>query len=303
MTNDQNITCPSCGSQNVKKVLEVKDHLVSEEKFSIYHCEACTLSFTYPVPEEERIADYYQSENYISHTDTHKGAINKLYHFVRRYALKQKRKWVEKATGLQNGELLDIGCGTGAFMNEMKTSGWKVTGLEPDQTAREVAAKQYHLALLPSGEINHLPERTYDAITLWHVLEHVYPLHEYWQRISKLLRPDGKVFIALPNYTSFDATQYGSHWAAYDVPRHLYHFSPKAFLQLAGQYHFHCIDQIAMPFDAFYISLLSEKYQNGKTRYLHGFMNGLRSWLHAGRHPSKASAVLYVLTLKGDRLQ
>ncbi len=289
------INCPSCGSEDVKKRLEVKDYLVSGEIFTLYDCNSCSLRFTWPVPAEENIAPYYKSENYISHTDTHAGLINKLYHFVRKYALIQKRKWVEKVTGRHNGSLLDIGCGTGAFLNEMKRSGWTVTGLEPDQLARNVSKKQYQITPLSSEALYQLPANNFDAITLWHVLEHVYPLHKYLQQLTRLLADEGTLFIALPNYTSYDAIQYYKYWAAYDVPRHLYHFSPAAFLHLASQYHFKCIKQIAMPFDAFYISLLSEKYKHGKTKYITGFMKGLKSWFSARKKSSESSAVLYIL--------
>lgn len=298
----ENITCPSCGTSKTSKLLEVKDYLVSGEMFSIYHCDECTLCFTWPVPDEDQIGSYYQSEHYISHTDTQAGVINKAYHFVRKYALRQKRKWVEKATGQNHGKILDIGCGTGAFLNEMKKAGWQVTGLEPDEMARQVAGRKYQLMPLPSEAIFDLPAQSYDAITLWHVLEHVHSLHEYLQKIHELLQPEGRAFIALPNYTSADAKQYGAHWAAWDVPRHLYHFSPHAFLQLAARHRFRCLAQIAMPFDAFYISLLSEKYRSGHTRYLAGFANGLRSRTYAGKDSARASAVLYVLG-KDENLQ
>ncbi len=275
--------------------MEVKDYLVSGETFTLYDCNSCTLRFTWPVPAADKIAPYYQSENYISHTDTRSGLINKLYHLIRKYALVQKRKWVEDATERQDGELLDIGCGTGAFLNEMKNSGWTVTGLEPDQLARDFSKKEYQITPLSSEVLFRLPHNSFHAITMWHVLEHVYPLHEYLLQLTKLLSDKGVLFVAVPNYTAYDAEKYKAYWAAYDVPRHLYHFSPKAFLELITRYHFKCVKQIAMPFDAFYISLLSEKYQHGKTRYLSGFINGLRSWLQAGKAPSKSSAVLYIL--------
>src|SRR5690625_4667922 len=289
------IKCPSCDSGNTEKILKAKDFLVSGEKFTIYSCRNCTLRFTADAPGEKEISNYYASSHYISHTDTRDGLINKAYHFIRKYALKQKRKWVENATGLKNGHLLDIGSGTGAFLQEMKTSGWEVTGLEPNSGARSVAQKQYQIDTLLSDDLFRLPENDFHAITLWHVLEHVYPLHEYLKQLHLLLRDSGILFIALPNYTSYDAKKYDQYWAAYDVPRHLYHFSPEAFLHVVRQHQFRCTNQIAMPFDAFYISLLSVKYKHGKNRYARGYINGLRAGSKARNKPSNASAILYVL--------
>jgi 2-polyprenyl-3-methyl-5-hydroxy-6-metoxy-1,4-benzoquinol methylase len=222
--------CPACSSVNTTAVMQVKDYTVSGEMFTIHHCNDCTLRFTFPIPDEQHIPAYYKSESYISHTDTNAGIINKIYHLIRKFSLKQKKQWIENATGLHAGNILDIGCGTGAFLHMMKQAGWITTGLEPDEQARKIATVKYHISPLSSEELYHLPLHSFHAITLWHVLEHVHDLHTYLEQIHQLLHPQGKLFLAIPNYTSLDAEKYKNYWAAYDVPRQLYHFSPTAFI-------------------------------------------------------------------------
>lgn len=287
--------CPACGSEDTAYLLDARDYTVTGESFHIHECRECSLRFTYPVPDAGHIGRYYQSESYISHSDTQKGLVNKVYHAIRKIALKQKKNWITRATGLQKGHILDIGCGTGYFLREMKTDGWQVTGLEPDEKARALAESNSQVTALPSEALFRLPKDSFDAITLWHVLEHVHELHQYLDKIRELLRPEGKLFIAVPNYPSKDQEKFGACWAAYDVPRHLYHFSASAMTKLTEQHGFRMEAIRAMPFDAFYISLLSEKYKSGGNRYPAGFLAGLQSWLHGRRHPYRASSVLYIL--------
>lgn len=274
--------------------MEAKDYTVSQNVFSIWQCNHCLLRFTQDVPDEESIGSFYQSNDYISHSDTKKGIINRLYHSVRNITLKQKRKKVQTATGLQTGALLDIGAGTGAFANEMKNKGWKVTALEPDETARNGAKTNYNLHLqLPEELFNQQPQ-SFDAITLWHVLEHVHPLHEYLQTFYNIIKENGRLLIAVPNYTSFDANYYEPYWAAYDVPRHLYHFSPQAMKSLFSYHGFEIESMQPMLFDAFYVSLLSEKYKRGKNNFVNAFRVGLRSNLKAMGKPEQSSSIIYI---------
>lgn len=289
-------SCPVCGSTDTGVVLEAKDYTVSREIFAIRQCRACTLRFTWPVPDEQHIGRYYHSENYISHSDTTKGLINKLYHTVRKISLKQKKHWIEKSVGLTHGNILDIGCGTGAFLHVMQQSGWEVTGLEPDEGARYIAHNKYGLTTLSSGSLYDLPKNKFHAITLWHVMEHIHDLNGYINQIFQLLHDKGHLFIAVPNYTSLDAGIYQQYWAAYDVPRHLYHFSPGAMRTLIGQHGLKLKEMRAMPFDTFYISLLSEKYKTGRDHYLLGFINGLRSWTYANMQVEHSSSLLYILS-------
>src|SRR5687768_12429331 len=139
--------CPVCGSADIKKVLSAKDHTVSGEEFSVMECNNCSLRFTQDVPDAASIAPYYKSEEYISHTNTSKGLVNRLYQSVRKRTLRQKRKLVEKETGVTKGRMLDLGAGTGAFVNEMKLAGWEATGLEPDPDAKKIAKELYGIEL------------------------------------------------------------------------------------------------------------------------------------------------------------
>ena len=287
--------CPVCSSGNIQFVFSAKDNTVSQQLFEIWQCNDCTLRFTQDVPAENEIGRYYQSENYISHTDTSKGLINRIYKAVRKKTLRKKRKLVCLVTGLTGGKVLDIGSGAGAFASEMMRNGWNVTALEPDEKARTVARKNFGIELQPPDKLFALTAGSFDAITLWHVLEHVHLLHEYMQQMKNLLKKNGRVIIAVPNYTSKDADVYKQFWAAYDVPRHLYHFSPKAMQMLAGLYNLKIEAYKPMWFDSFYVSLLSSRYKSGKTSWLSAMWNGFRSNLKAVRDKKKCSSVIYVL--------
>jgi 2-polyprenyl-3-methyl-5-hydroxy-6-metoxy-1,4-benzoquinol methylase len=288
--------CPACGHAAIDTILQVSDFSVTKEVFPIVQCRQCSLRFTQNVPAQHEIGLYYQFEDYISHTDTKKGVINRLYHLVRNITLKQKRKKITRHTGLKTGHLLDIGCGTGAFLNEMHQHGWQVTGLEPDAVTRKRAAELHNITLFDANEIYQLPAGQYDAITMWHVLEHVHDLQGYWQRLALLLKPGGVLFIAVPNYTSKDAATYKEHWAAWDVPRHLYHFSPQAMQTLAAKHGFHIQKHLPMWFDSYYVCMLSEKYKKGFLPK--AVFNGLRSNMAAWSRQERCSSVIYVMKKK-----
>lgn len=292
--------CPVCESTAIHKVLSAKDHTVSGHLFEIWQCAQCSLRFTQDIPDKDEIGKYYQSEDYISHTETNRGIVNWLYLRVRKITLSVKRKFIEKETGSKNGSLLDVGAGTGAFLHHMKQAGWKTEGVEPDNKAIRRAASQYGLSLKPSSELFRFTENNFDAITLWHVLEHVHDLHEYIQQLKKLLKPGGKLFIAVPNYTSCDAEFYSSNWAAYDVPRHLYHFSPAAIHVLTDKHQLTIERMQPMWFDSFYVSLLSEKYKTGKANLLKGFLQGLLSNKKALNNRRRASSIIYVISLRNS---
>jgi 2-polyprenyl-3-methyl-5-hydroxy-6-metoxy-1,4-benzoquinol methylase len=287
--------CPVCTSADISAQLTAKDYTVSKKEFAVWHCSNCTVRFTQDVPEQNAIGAFYQSDNYISHSDTKKGFINTLYHTVRNHTLNKKRQLIINEVGITKGELLDIGCGTGAFLNTMKTAGWGITGLEPDFTARKKAAELYGIHPMESGKLFELKPASYNAITMWHVLEHVHELHAYIQQLGFLLAPKGKIFIAVPNYTCKDAAIYAAHWAAYDVPRHLYHFSPAAMEQLLVKHGLKIAAIKPMWYDSFYVSMLSEKYKNGKGNIIKAFFNGLISNLKAMGDKSKCSSVIYVI--------
>ncbi len=288
--------CPCCKSENIAQALSAKDHTVSNEKFEIWHCNVCTARFTQNVPDKNEIEKYYQSQDYISHTDTKKGFVNSLYHRVRKRTLHGKSKTVEKFTKLSTGKILDIGAGTGAFLNTMNKAGWEVTGIEPDETARENAKKLYGLSLQTPQQLFNLPLQSFDAITMWHVLEHVHELHEYMDQLKDLLKPNGCIFIAVPNYTCYDEKVYKEFWAAYDVPRHLYHFSPKSITQLLLQHGLQLKDIKPMWYDSFYVSMLSEKYKTGKNNFLKALWTGHVSNWKALFNKEKCSSLIYIVT-------
>ena len=287
--------CPSCHSTNIAPALTATDHTVSRKEFGIWECADCHLRFTQDVPDAASIGPYYRSDDYISHTNTSKGLVNRLYLFVRKHTLSEKRRLILAATRARQGKLLDIGAGTGAFAAHMREHGWDVTGLEPDEFTRERAATLHKVQLEPVENLYSLPPDHYDVITLWHVLEHVHDLHPYLEQLTKLIKRDGRIFIAVPNYTAYDATVYKGYWAAYDVPRHLYHFSPDAIEKLLAGHGLHLQVSQPMWYDSFYISMLSEKYRNGKGSLLKAVRTGAISNMRAFIDKSKCSSLIYVV--------
>lgn len=288
------LQCPVCDGKTFSPFLSCTDFFVSGEEFRIKQCNSCAFKITENIEDEENIVRYYQSENYISHSNTSKGLVNSIYHSVRKYMLGRKRRLVEKTTGLRNGDILDVGAGTGFFLNEMNENGWRVTGTEKSSDARDFAKTEFKLNNLPFEQLFTLKEKSFDAITLWHVLEHVHQLNENMATFNRLLKNDGKLIIAVPNHESLDALHYKQYWAAYDVPRHIWHFAPKQMEQLGEKHGFKLTSLHSMPFDSFYVSMLSEKYKKSKMALLKGVFYGKISWLQSIFSPAKCSSVIYV---------
>lgn len=287
-------TCPICHSNDIQLGLSCKDYSLTQESFEILHCNYCSFRFTNPIPSKEDIAPYYNFTEYISHTDIKEGWMNKVYHKVRQRTLLQKTNWVQSLFTGHKGNILEIGAGTGAFANAMVQKGWNVTALEPDASSRSRALENYNLNLLPIDSLYNLPQNHFEVITLWHVLEHVHDLSEYIDAFKKLLKVNGRLIIAVPNYTSFDAQFYKTFWAAYDVPRHLYHFSPKSMNKLCSIHNMKIVQYKPMWFDSFYVGLLSEKYkQSGVMGMARAFIIGCISNLIALKDNRKASSVIY----------
>jgi len=287
--------CPICSSNDIAEVLRAKDFTVSGEIFSIWQCNNCTGRFTQNVPDAHAIGRYYQSSAYVSHSDTKKGLINKLYHIIRNYTVETKRKLIENVCNKKNGFLLDVGAGTGAFASVMQKAGWNVTGLEPDETARENALKNHQLQLQTLDALFSFNDKQFDVITLWHVLEHVHELHKYIETFQRILKEDGTSIIAVPNYTSIDASTYKEFWAAYDVPRHLYHFSPASMERLMQQHNFKIVQYKPMWFDSFYVAMLSEEYKSGHNNLVSAVWNGFVSNTKALSDFKKCSSIIYVI--------
>ncbi|WP_407521389.1 class I SAM-dependent methyltransferase [Lacibacter sp. MH-610] len=287
--------CPACNSTTIQNAFTARDFSVSKESFPIAECRECGCRFTQDIPCETAIGRYYQSADYVSHSDTKKGLINQLYHIARSYTLKQKVALVQKVSGKKVGMHLDVGSGTGAFVHAMTEEGWLSTGVEPDEQAREIAAKRYKADVFPAEHFFSLPAGTYDAVTLWHVLEHVHRLDEYMTQLKTVISANGKIIIAVPNYTSYDAKTYGAGWAAYDVPRHLYHFSPTAMKKLAERHGLRIKTILPMWLDSFYVSMLSEKYKKGSLlkAVVIGFISNLKTLFNKQR----CSSLIYVLEI------
>ncbi len=289
--------CPVCAAENFHNVISAKDYTVSQQQFQIMECDNCHLRFTNDVPGQAEIGPYYKSENYISHSDTNKGIINRLYHIVRGITINGKRNTIKHFTKKNKGTILDIGCGTGVFLKSMKDAGWTVTGLEPDAGARKIANESNGINASGPEKLFEFSPHSFDTITLWHVLEHVHELHAYIEQIKNLLVPGGYVFIAVPNYTSYDAAYYKAHWAAYDVPRHLYHFSPVSMVNLLNNHGLTLKKILPMWFDSFYVSMLSEQYRSGENNYFNAVLRACISNMEAIGNVNKCSSLIYVARL------
>jgi 2-polyprenyl-3-methyl-5-hydroxy-6-metoxy-1,4-benzoquinol methylase len=289
-------SCPICGKENFEKYINCIDNTVSKENFDIVACKNCSFKFTNPRPNEEEIRKYYKSETYISHTNTKKGLVAKLYQLVRKQTLKNKLKLLNKLKK-NKGSILDVGCGTGMFLEICKNDGWNIEGIEPDEDARKIAEKQLGRTL-ESNILNSLKEKSFDIITMWHVLEHIHKLNETIKWVNKRLNPNGYLIIAVPNYKSKDAQIYQENWAAYDLPRHLYHFSKESLKELMQKNDFEILDRRPMYFDSFYVSMLSTKYKYGKVNYIESILSGIKSNLWAKENDKNYSSVIYIFKKK-----
>lgn len=265
--------CPICNATDFKKVMISKDHMITGEEFSIVECSSCGFWFTNPIPSENKIGEYYKSDVYVSHSSSKKGLINSVYNWVRNYTLKKKLKLVQ---GLcEKGVVVDYGCGTGHFLNILKNAGYDAKGFEPDDDARRFTVKEFGIQTSSLDKFSELPKESVDVITMWHVLEHVYHLKRDFEKIVDRIKPGGYLIIAVPNRMSFDAESYKELWAAYDLPRHLYHFSPSDIKNLSTSFGLELVEIAPMKFDAYYVSMLSEKYKGGSL--MRAFINGIKS--------------------------
>ena len=273
--------------------LHIKDYSVSGELFRLKQNETFGYLETVPAPEPDKLSDYYESEDYISHTDSKRNLFEKVYHAVRAYSVKQKIKLISKYAS--NGkQLLDVGCGTGDFLQAAQKNQWTVYGIEPNEKARAIANHKTGNTVFDTEHLSQFEKGQFDIISLWHVLEHLPDLEKQLQHFKSLLKPGGVLVIAVPNHKSFDAGYYHKFWAAYDMPRHLWHFNKSAVKRLADHFNLKLIKMKPMWFDAFYVSMLSEKYKTGKMNPVKGFWIGLRSNLKA-LFTKEASSLIYIL--------
>lgn len=273
--------------------LVVKDHSVSGEKFELRYNESLDMLETYPQPSLQNLPSYYESEDYISHTDAKRNLFESVYHLVRSYSLKQKLKLINKQS-VSGKTLLDVGCGTGDFLQTALKNNWNVCGVEPNPQARNIANKKTNNVVYDADKISEFKKESFDVITLWHVLEHLPNLEEQLALYKSLLKEEGTLIIAVPNFKSFDATYYKEFWAAYDAPRHLWHFSRTAISKLVSKNNMKVVKTLPMMFDAYYVSLLSERYKSGSKNPLKAFYVGFLSNLKA-KQSKEYSSHIYII--------
>ncbi|REG83576.1 class I SAM-dependent methyltransferase [Algoriphagus antarcticus] len=292
--------CPLCKSGHFLNYQEIKDYAVSQESFIICNCTNCGLKFTNPRPTEEDISPYYDFPEYFSHEDKTKNLTQFIYHRVRKYAISRKIKYLTSLKPLK-GKYLDYGCGTAELLTKASENGWKVTGIEPNEKARNLANSKLEGKVYES--INKLPKgSSFDIITLYHVVEHIHSLRKTLKTLIKHLKSDGYILIAIPNPDSHDALKYGKHWAGWDIPRHLYHFNHLAIEHFGEIFDLQLIKKLPMSFDSYYVSLLSESYKDQKQslvkKYSKAIISGTKSNKEAAKTAGNYSSNLFVFKKK-----
>ncbi len=282
-------TCPWCDSKDIHFRNIIHDFFLTNEEFSLFSCKGCGLVFTNPKPKNESLARYYHSDKYYSHTSQQKGIIPYIYRRVKDINLKTKFSQVTVGSNIE--KVLDIGCGTGDFLDVCRQSGMVITGIEPDEFARDLAKKKLNIEILDPTQSKSLPDGCFDLITMWHVLEHVPDLKMQISELSRLCKKGGKVVIALPDYKSYDAEFYREKWAGWDVPRHLYHFNKEVITNMMFSGGFYAGEMHAMKWDSFYVSMLSEQYLKSRLGMIRAFLVGAISNFKAVRTGNYSSLV------------
>lgn len=283
--------CPICNSSSFTDLFQCKDQTASKESFPLIKCNQCSLVITSPRPDENSIGKYYESTDYISHSGKSRSLFDRVYFIARSIALRNKKKLISRY--FDSGKLLDYGCGAGSFLAYMNDSGWQAFGVEPSTKARDIAKES---GAVIAASIEELQEEKFHTVTLWHVLEHIHQLNETVEKLKTKLAENGIILIAVPNYESFDATRYKNDWAAYDVPRHLWHFSQQSVRQLLKKHQLKLLETVPMKMDSFYVSILSEKYKKQKGN-LAGILQGLSIGLKSNIKASKTnqySSLIYI---------
>ncbi len=284
--------CQVCGESDFSLYLETRDYFLTQETFLLDKCNSCGFVFTNPVPVEEELSRYYDSPDYLSHETSSNNFTSLIYNILRNFNIRLKFSNINKFQ--KRGSILDIGCGTGELLHYFKNKGWEVSGIEPNPKAREFAIKAYQLPVYEEEKLDSFEENSFDVISMWHVLEHVPDLNGRMEQLRRLIKKEGTIFIALPNLASPDAEKYDKLWAGLDVPRHLYHFTEDSFLKLLKKHKMSLIKSTPLKLDAYYVSLLSEKYRENKLPYFAAFFSGLQSNRKARRSNNYSSMVFAV---------
>ncbi len=289
------IKCEVCGYENFNEFLELRDYYYSREKFKILICDKCGFKITHPKVNEKDIIKYYDTRNYISHNNKQDSLFEKVYNFIKQYSFKNKLRLIKKYTKIsEKNNLLDYGCANGDFLKFINNNNIKGFGLEINEFARQYAKNKNNLSNIFNPEyISNFENNKFSAITLWHVLEHIHNLDLILNEFYRILNKDGIIIIAVPNTDSYDCKHYKEFWAAYDVPRHLYHFSENNIIELMNRYNFKYIKKHPLIFDSFYISLVSEKYTKNKFKTINSILIGLISDIY-GLFKNQYSSQIYI---------
>lgn len=290
LTKQQHIVhCISCEGTQLSLYLKTKDYFLTKEEFELYKCESCGMVLTSPVPSEKEIERYYKSAEYLSHNSNRKTLTSLVYKFVRKINIKRKFKLINSFN--TGSTILDYGCGSGHLLEYFKKKGWKIYGVETNALAQVTASKLNNINISENLDTVFAKENSLDVITLWHVLEHIHNLNEVVNKLSILLNKSGILIIAVPNINSPDSKVFGEFWAGLDVPRHLYHFNAESMEQFLSKHNFKIISALPMKFDAFYVSLLSNKYQGGKFPYFYAIIEGYKSNRRARKNNNYSSMI------------
>lgn len=287
--------CPICNSRSTNLYIRSKDFSVSKEEFDIVKCVNCGFHYTNPRPDNNELGKYYISDHYISHNNANNTLFEKTYQLIRKVAIIGKYNLI--AETVKRGSILDIGCGTGDFLNKCKNKKWNTKGIEPSDLARKKAIEIHDLNVEKSTDLKQL-SGVFDVITMWHVLEHVTELNTTVGEFKRLLSDSGKIIIAVPNLKSFDAGYYKKFWAGYDLPIHLYHFTKNSITKLFKKHGFNLVKTKGMKFDSFYVSMLSEEHKTGKKNFFKSFFIGLISNLYGIFTKRGFSSTIYIFEIE-----